>query len=227
MSQVAHNRGTINSLSNLAMKRPIPAEVLEKEPFVLGATAWGKIGINVGSPPGIPEKLFQTLDTECPIVPGQKVRDTHLLLLSPSRISPADVYLASLRAGILGESPIHWDRFEGFWHHGPARVSEWLLISRSGLRDVPVSNPQEESILMQRNYPGYRHAQLGELQAAIVLHYAQNAEVIYKSLWGACGDKSSNGRRLICGHQSDRIIVDDGGVYSAAQEYVQVVGVLK
>ncbi|MEY4668056.1 MAG: hypothetical protein RL518_755, partial [Pseudomonadota bacterium] len=66
--------------------RPEVRELLGKN--FLGSEAWSSQGIDVGVAPPIPASVTkELLESECPLHPGQKVKDTHILVLVPERVN--------------------------------------------------------------------------------------------------------------------------------------------
>ncbi|MEY4668022.1 MAG: hypothetical protein RL518_721, partial [Pseudomonadota bacterium] len=66
--------------------RPEVRELLGKN--FLGSKAWRSQGIDVGVAPPIPASVTkELLESECPLHPGQKVKDTHILMLVPKTVN--------------------------------------------------------------------------------------------------------------------------------------------
>ena len=66
-------------------RRMIP-ELLGKN--FLGAEAWRSQGIDVGEVPRLPASITkELLESECPLHPGEKIKDTHLLVLVPKTVN--------------------------------------------------------------------------------------------------------------------------------------------
>jgi hypothetical protein len=54
----------------------------------LGAEAWRSQGIDVGDVPPVPSSITKDfLNSECPIHPGHKIKDTHVLMLVPKTVN--------------------------------------------------------------------------------------------------------------------------------------------
>jgi len=109
----------------------------------LGAEEWRAQGIDVGAPPPIPASITrELLDSDCPLHPGEKIKDTHLLVLIPKTVndepySPLKLdELCAKRKG-SGDRLIYdrgdfwtmWKRQD--WANLPQSQSEWVLIPKS------------------------------------------------------------------------------------------------
>ena len=122
-----------------------PLDVLG--PNFLGVAAWKNIGVDVGEAPPLPKSLtLELLNSECPLHPGQKIKDTHILVLVPKTVN-GEPYtalkldeLCATRKG-SGDKLIHdgansWKSQE--WAAKAQAESEWVLI--------PKSNPDPEKM---------------------------------------------------------------------------------
>jgi hypothetical protein len=119
-----------------------------REPFellgqnFLGVPAWQNIGVEVGEAPPLPKSLtLELLDSECPLHPGEKIKDTHILVLVPKTVN-GEPYsalkldeLCATRKG-SGDKLIYDGRDgaawkEQDWAKAPQAQSEWVLIPKS------------------------------------------------------------------------------------------------
>ena len=67
---------------------PIAAVKKELGKNFLGAEEWKAQGIEVGTPPPIPASITkELLNSPCPLHPGQKIKDTHILMLVPKTVN--------------------------------------------------------------------------------------------------------------------------------------------
>ena len=115
---------------------------------LLGAEEWRAQDIDVGEPPLMPPSLTsELLDSDCPLHPGEKIKDTHLLVLIPKTVNEEPycaVKLAELCATRKGagkkfDRATSSDRLisyaeswkEQFWARAPQAQSEWVLIPKS------------------------------------------------------------------------------------------------
>jgi hypothetical protein len=109
----------------------------------LGLAAWQNIGVDVGEAPPLPKSLtLELLNSECPLHPGEKIKDTHILVLVPKTVngepySPLKLdELCATRKG-SGHKLIYdgadwataWK--EQDWAKAPQAQSEWVLIPKS------------------------------------------------------------------------------------------------
>ena len=109
----------------------------------LGAEAWAAQGVDVGAAPPLPGAITEALlNSECPLHPGEKIKDTHLLVLIPKTVN-GEPYtalkldeLCATRKG-SGDKLIYdgeewataWKGRE--WAKAPQAQSEWVLIPKS------------------------------------------------------------------------------------------------
>ncbi|MEY4668950.1 MAG: hypothetical protein RL518_1649 [Pseudomonadota bacterium] len=156
----------------------------------LGAEEWRSEDIDVGEVPPIPASITRNLlESECPFHPGEKIKDTHLLVLVPEtvngeRFSPiAFDGLCSSRKG-SGEKLIaddqNWNREwkMQWWASIPQSQSEWILIPKSAADDSVVDpgrcfnhkNTNWQERIHEDFYPEYRQIKVVELMTAVLLN---------------------------------------------------------
>ena len=109
-------------------------------PNFLGVAAWKNIGVEVGEAPSLPKCLtLELLNSECPLHPGEKIKDTHILVLVPKAVN-GEPYsalkldeLCDTRKG-SGDRlilPVATEWKEQDWAKAPQAQSEWVLIPKS------------------------------------------------------------------------------------------------
>jgi hypothetical protein len=175
-------------------REQLPRELLGKN--YLGAEAWKSQGIDVGEEPALPATITEELlNSECPLHPGGKIKDTHLLALVPKTVN-GEPYtarkldeLCATRKG-SGDALIYdgadwataWK--EKDWARSPQVQSEWVLIPKSD--PDPNKVPEDKhfrskNIAAQQNvhdehYGEYREVKTLELMTAVLLYDLANKE---------------------------------------------------
>lgn len=154
------------------MQAPIKA-VLGKN--FLGTAEWKRgFEVKVGVPPSIPEYITaELLTSDCPLHPGEKIKDTHILILIP-KIVDGQPYsalkldeLCTTRTG-SGEKLI-----EGFydlwkkeaWANAFLPKSEWVLI--------PKSDPDPHKVRERRHFRSKKIAEQAEVYKRYAADYRE------------------------------------------------------
>jgi hypothetical protein len=203
--------------------RPEVRELLGKN--FLGAEAWSSQGIDVGVAPPIPSAITkELLLSECPLHPGELIRDTHILLLVP-KTANGEAYTA-LKLGELcamrenGEKLIYdqmnkWKRCD--WAKAPKTASEWALIPKSDpvpSKVAPERHFREKSIEDQHEvhklYPEYREVRALELMTLTLMDYLVNRERLLEKSLLRCEESAAQFWRICVGlFDSDGLAVCD------------------
>ena len=178
---------------------PLEGVKRELQKNFLGAEAWKTQGIDVGSVPPIPSTITkELLNSPCPLHPGSKIKDTHLLVLVPKTVN-GEPYSA-LKLDELcksrkesGDTLIYavWDRWKSQgWAKEPQGASEWVLI--------PKSDPDREKVPEGKHFRGKKVAQQ---QAVHDAHYKEYREVKAVELMTATllNDLVNGGPRMLEG----------------------------
>ena len=186
----------------------------------LGAEAWRSQGIDVGEVPPIPAFITkELLESECPLHPGAKIKDTHLLVLVPKTVngepySPLKLdELCGTRKG-SGDKLIYdgvdWaTRWKSQrWASDPQSRSEWVLIPKSDpdpSKVAPERHFRSKNIAAQdevhRLYPEYREVKTVELMTAVVLNDLVNGGPRMLEGWNylRCEEPNAFGGRVCVG----------------------------
>jgi hypothetical protein len=141
----------------------------------LGVEEWRRgFGVRVGLPPPMPEYITaDLLCSDCPLHPGQKIKETHILILMPRAVDGKPYNALKLeelcvnRIGsgqkLLYPARDPTNRWQsGAWVHESPAESEWVLI--------PKSDPDVNDVLSDRHF---RFKTMAE-QAAVYNYYAQD-----------------------------------------------------
>ena len=213
-------------------RRHIPRELLGKN--LLGAEAWRKQGIDVGAEPALPATITEELlNSECPLHPGEQIKDTHLLVLVPKTVN-GEPYtalkldeLCATRKG-SGDTLINdgWKSWkEQPWASQQQVESEWVLIPKSDPdpKKAPADKHfRSKDIAAQQNvhethYPEYREVKTLELMTAVLLNDLVNGDPRMLDGWNhlRCVEPNASGGRVCVGFFSaPGLSVDDGHVVS-------------
>jgi len=172
---------------------PLAAVKKELGKNFLGPEEWKAQGIDVGEVPPIPTSITKKLlESECPLHPGEKIKDTHLLVLVPKTVN-GEPYtalkldeLCSTRKG-SGDALIFGDYVS--WKaqplaSAPQSRSEWMLIPKSDPDPSKVSadkhfrskNISAQEKVHEDHYPEYREVKTLELMTAVLLNDLVNGE---------------------------------------------------
>ena len=212
-------------------RRHLPRELLGKN--LLGAEAWRSQGIDVGVEPSLPSTITEELlNSECPLHPGAKIKDTHILVLVPKTVN-GEPYtalkldeLCATRKG-SGDKLIYdgadwataWK--EKDWVRSPQVQSEWVLIPKSDPdpKKVPADKHfRSKNIAAQQNvhethYPEYREVKTLELMTAVLLYDLANKERLVPD-YLRCEEPNASGGRVCVGvfdANGLRVLADLGG----------------
>ena len=159
-----------------------------KRPF--GKAEWAKYYGNVGAEPPLPKNIVQILEGPCPIWPGKKVSDTHLLVLIPAKVNGRFLTLNSLEGLIKKPKAGHSTKYRTGGHYtrkefGNKFISSsyWILFSKDvipGSRKKGYTNQcklvKELSIKTRISY-AVPHAL--EAAVAISTHYVRSGARLY------------------------------------------------
>jgi hypothetical protein len=144
----------------------------------LGAEEWRVQGIEVGEAPPIPTSITKALlNSECPLHPGEKIKDTHLLVLIPKTVNGepySGVKLSELCASRKGSGDrliydaTSWARAwqQQSWAQAPQSRSEWIFI--------PKGDPDPWHVPFEKHF---RSKSMSQQQSVYYIHYQEYGEV--------------------------------------------------
>jgi hypothetical protein len=182
----------------------------------LGAAAWQQgFQVNVGVVPPIPKSITkELLESDCPLHPGEKIKDTHILMLVPETVN-GEAYTA-LKLGELCSSRkgsgdrLIWDgsdRAKAWksqdWAQAQQAQSEWVLLPKSDPdpERVPTEkhfrskNIAEQQSVHTDHYGDYREAKALEVMTAALLNDVVNGEPRMLDGWNylRCVESNASG----------------------------------
>jgi len=182
----------------------------------LGAGEWKKgFGVDVGTVPPIPKTITKALlESECPLHPGQKIKDTHVLMLVPKTVNGKPYTaleldeLCSERKGsgsrLIDSDYTSWKRQE--WAKLPQAESEWVLIPKSDPDPnvSPDKHFRSKNIAAQKgvhdsHYKEYREVKTLELMTMAVLYDLTHKERLLSNYYLRCEEPNASGGRVCVG----------------------------
>jgi hypothetical protein len=200
----------------------------------LGTAEWLKgFGVKVGRPPPIPESITpELLNSNCPLHPGEKIKDTHILMLTPKTVDGkafSALKLEELCATRQGSGRRLIYALEGYWNewkkaawaNASPSESEWVLIPKSDpdQKTVPWDkhfrwkNIDEQEEVYKHYAAEYREAKALEVMTMAVLNDLVNGEPRILEGWNylRCVEPSASGDRVCVGRfHEDGLGVADG-----------------
>jgi MoxR-like ATPase len=184
----------------------------------LGPEEWKAQGIDVGTVPPIPASITKALlNSECPLHPGQKIKDTHVLMLVPKTVNGepyTPLKLDELCAGRKGSGDKliydgadwakEWQERE--WAKVPQAASEWVLIPKRDPdpKGSPDKHFRSKNIAAQKgvhdsHYKEYREVKTLELMTMAVLYYLTHKERLLSDCYLRCEEPNASGGRVCVG----------------------------
>jgi hypothetical protein len=187
----------------------------------LGAAQWQQgFQVDVGVVPPIPKSITkELLESDCPLHPGEKIKDTHILMLVPKTVNGepySAVKLGELCAKRKGSGDrLIWDGSDGAndwkresWVQTPQLKSEWVLIPKSDPdpKKVPPDKYfRSKSIAQQAEVhkcyaEDYREAKALEVMTAALLNDVVHGEPrMYGLNYLRCVEPNASGGRVLVG----------------------------
>ena len=204
----------------------------------LGAASWKVgFGVDVGVVPPIPKEVTQSLlESPCPLHPGQKIKDTHILMLVPKTVN-GEAYTAlkldELCASRKGSGDrLIYDKNERAtawkstsWANAPQAQSEWVLLPKSDPDPnvSPEKHFRRKDITAQQkvheaHYSEYREGKVLEVMTMALLNDVVNGEprILQGLNYLRCIEQNAFGGRVcVGGFASHGLGVgDDGGAHA-------------
>ena len=194
--------------------------------MAFGARAWKKYFGEVGTEPSLPSSIGQILNSRCPFWPGKMVRDTHLLVLIPSRVAGKPFNLDLL--GELIQCPRGAGRPTAYRYYDSnvqallgnrsPSSSYWVLMTRKVLESSRNRDyaDQQAFVAQYASRTGVPYELPGALEAAtaILSHYVRSGERLYSNsprTWTRCRESV----RLLLVHNYSVVVggFSPGGIF--------------
>ena len=181
---------------------------------MVGKAVWERYFGEVGAEPRLPRDIGQIMDSPCPFWEGKHVRETHLLVLIPERVSGQALTLDYL--GELIEQPRgggHGTKYRDYSNYARQAVgskgsgsSYWVLMTRDVLEGSRNKNYKDQCALVadHAKRTGLAYEVPGALEAAVamLLHHVRSGERLYSDnpwTYTRCRDTSTLGSHLVVG----------------------------
>ena len=157
----------------------------------IGPAVWRRYYGNVGKAPSLPADIVKILDSPCIFWPDKQVRDTHLLVLIPKRVSGQPLtldYLGELIQAPQGGGPatkyrFYWDAICETIGNQAVGSSYWVLMTKEVLPESRNKSYEDQCALVAAHVKstGLGYEVPGALEAAVVmlLHHVRSGERLY------------------------------------------------
>ena len=181
--------GTIQlAVSQLSPK--IVAAMVQKdfdpEKIAIGKADWAKYFGDVGAVPDIPKGMVEILKSQCPFNPGQKVKDTHLLVLIPKTVNGKPFTLNLLQELIQNPKEKTATDFNFYSQavnelaETPIEKSYWILMTKDvipGSRNETYD--KQKQLVKEKGGDDYEPPRAIEAAASILMHYFKTDKHLY------------------------------------------------
>ena len=191
--------------------------------YKLGKAIWERYYGAVGEEPALPTHIDieAMMNSACPFWPGNKVRDTHLLVLIPSHVAGQPLtldYLEELIQSPQGEG--HGMQYSDYLDKARAAIgsqspgsSYWVLMTRGVLPGSRRQSYQDQCALIASRATGLAYAVPGALEAAVVmlLHHVRSGERLYGDTpltYTRCREEVENKHLVVGGFSSGGLNVN-------------------
>ena len=202
--------------------QPLSLEAVARElgKNFLGAAEWMKgFNVDVGAVPPIPETITRKLlITDCPIEPGKKIKETHILVLIPKSVD-GEPYsalkldeLCSTKKGSGHKLIYDGADWETAWKEQPyasshQTASEWVLIPKGDPDPAKVAtdkhfrgkNIAAQDVVLRDHYKEYREVKTLEVMTMALLYDLTHKERLLPD-WLRCEEPNASGGRVCVGY---------------------------
>ena len=190
----------------------------------IGPAVWDRCYGNVGKAPLLPAGIGQILASPCPFWDGKQVRDTHLLVMMPKRVSGQPLTLDYL--GELIQSPqgrghateydFYSDAVREAIGNQAAGSSYWVLMTKGVLPESLNKSYQDQCALVadHEKRTGLGYGVPGALEAAVVmlLLHVRSGERLYGDdplTYTCCWERVKGKQVIIGGFSSEGLRIND------------------
>ena len=191
--------------------------------YKLGKAIWERYYGAVGEEPALPTHIDieAMMNSACPFWPGNKVRDTHLLVLIPSHVGGKPLtldYLGELINSPKGEGyGTKYDHYAGDVRAAIGNQSlgssYWVLMTRGVLPGSRRQSYQDQCALVASRAKDLAYEVPGALEAAVVmlLHHVRSGERLYGDTpltYTRCREEVENKHLVVGGFSSGGLNVN-------------------
>ena len=227
--EVSELRNEINRITALTAQEFVDTQVAkELGKNFLGAAQWKEaFGVKVGAVPPIPNSITKALlNSDCPIEPGKKIKETHILVLIPKSVdgepySALKLYeLCSTKKGsgdkLINDGNSSWKGQS--WASTEQAASEWVLIPKGDPDPAKVAtdkhfrgkNIAAQDVVLRDHYKEYREVKTLEVMTMALLYDLTHKERLLPD-WLRCEEPNASGGRVcVGGFDADGLRVGDG-----------------
>ena len=227
--EVSELRNEINRITALTAQEFVDTQVAkELGKNFLGAAQWKEaFGVKVGAVPPIPNSITKALlNSDCPIEPGKKIKETHILVLIPKSVD-GEPYSALKLDELCSKSKGSGDKliYDGSsswkgqsWASTEQAASEWVLIPKGDPDPAKVATDKHfrskdiaaQDVVLRDHYKEYREVKTLEVMTMALLSYLTHKERLLPD-WLRCEEPNASGGRVCVGiFHADGLGVRDG-----------------
>ena len=149
-----------------------------------GPKKWNTYFGDIGETPPLPQMIHKILIAPCPIWPGKRVHETHLLTLIPKTVNAQPLTLQSL--GELVQKPLYgpatkYKYFDLGEHQDlPAPAPHWAILSRDVIPGSRYKSYADHQQLLKQ-YPSYEVPHILDASVALFMEHAQSGTRLYSN----------------------------------------------
>ena len=207
----------INRITALTAQEFVDTQVAkELGKNFLGAAQWKEaFGVKVGAVPPIPNSITKALlNSDCPIEPGKKIKETHILVLIPKSVggepySALKLYELCSKSKVSGNKLIYdggSDLKGQSWASTEQAASEWVLIPKrvpDPAKVAPDKHVRSQDIAAQdvvheKYYKEYREVKTLEVMTMALLYDLTHKERLLPD-YVRCEEANASGGRVCVG----------------------------
>ena len=226
--EVSELRNEINRITALTAQEFVDTQVAkELGKNFLGAAQWKEaFGVKVGAVPPIPNSITKALlNSDCPIEPGKKIKETHILVLIPKSVG-GEPYsalkldeLCSKSKGsgnkLINDGSSSWKGQS--WASTEQAASEWVLIPKGDPDPAKVATDKHfrgkdiaaQDVVLRDHYKEYREVKTLEVMTMALLYDLTHKERLLPD-WLRCEEPNASGGRVCVGpFDANGLWVDD------------------
>ena len=184
-----------------------------------GEDKWKAIG-KIGQVPRLPNNINEILEGPCPIYPGKKIKETHILAYKPKQVNeqPLTVNNIGKLFPIQGKATGYkyiWDAIVTEHGDTPVEKEEWLLMTKDVLpRSKNKSYIEQQTLvksLSEKAQAEYQVPQLIDAITCIFAEFVSSETRLYSDnpwTYTRCQEKTEGYQVIVGGFARDGLYVD-------------------
>ncbi len=192
---------------------------------MFGKANWAEHLGDIGIEPSLPSDIEAIMNSPCPYWPGQKVKDTHILVLIPQTVNGKPLTLRSLGDLVKAHDQPYKTQYRYFWPEAlkeygdtPAGPSRWMLMTKDVIPGSRGKSPIEQQKLMSKEN---REPKMLEAAVCIFMELFRSGTRIFGNTiitYTRCKETTSDGDLLAVGGFSlDGLHIDDCDAVGASE----------